>query len=95
MRFKRLKIGTLMLLLSAGTALAGDPSYSVKVEVAPVKRGQRGVAKIRIRPGSGFHVNKEYPAKVAIVAPQCIAVEKPNQTVKDAVMLEESGAEEI
>lgn len=93
MKIGRSQLFTLGLLFSAGSALAGDSSYVVKVEVASVKRGEKAVAKIHITPGAGFHVNKDYPAQVAVIAPQGITIEKPKQTAKDAIKLEESGVE--
>jgi hypothetical protein len=93
MKVGRSQLLMLGVLFSTGSALASDSSYAVKVDVAPVKRGEKMVAKIRITPGVGFHVNKDYPAQVAVFAPQGISVEKPKQTAKDAIKLEESGAE--
>jgi hypothetical protein len=70
-----------------------DPSYALRLETPPAKKGQKGLAKIHIAPGAGFHMNKDYPLQITVVAPTGLAVEKPKQTAKDAVRLEEAGAD--
>jgi hypothetical protein len=77
-------------MLAAGVALA-DSSYQLKIEAAPVKKAQKGVAKIRVAPGTGFHVNKDYPTTVTITPAGC-TVDKPKQTAADAVTLTEAQA---
>jgi len=70
-----------------------DSAYNVKIDAPAVKKAQKGVAKIHIAPGTGFHVNKDYPTTVSVVAPTGITVDKPKQTAKDAVKLAEEGAD--
>jgi hypothetical protein len=83
---------TVALLLSGGVALA-DPAYNLKIETPAAKKAQKGVAKIHILPGAGFHMNKDYPTNLSVVAPAGATVEKPKQTGKDAVKLVEEGAD--
>lgn len=82
----------LLSLLVPGLALA-DPAYSLKIDTPPAKKAQRGVVKIHIAPGSGYHMNKDYPTSVSVVAPTGASVEKPKQTAKDAAKFEEGGAD--
>src|SRR5437764_3006187 len=78
-------------LLVAGSARA-DSSYELKIDAPKAKKAQKGVAKIHVAPGAGFHVNKDYPTTVSIVPAGC-TVEKPKQTAADAVALDEKRAE--
>jgi hypothetical protein len=80
------------LLLPEASALA-DSSFAIKVSAPPAAPQKRAVAKIHIAPGAGFHVNKDYPTVVSVVAPPGVMVEKARQTAKDAVRLEEAGAD--
>ncbi|HEY1585411.1 MAG TPA: hypothetical protein VGH63_06950, partial [Polyangia bacterium] len=69
-------------------------SYLLKVEAPPAKKGQKSVAKIRITPGAGFHMNKEYPTSLVLsTVPAGVTVDKMKQTVKDAAKWEEAGGE--
>jgi hypothetical protein len=88
----RCGISFLLVSLWTGVALA-DPLFAVKIEAPPAKKAQKGVAKIHVSPGSGAHLNKEYPTSVTVVAPTGVTVDKTKQTAKDAVKFEEAGAE--
>jgi hypothetical protein len=79
------------LLASGGIALA-DASYELKIDAPKAKKAQKGVAKIHVTPGAGFHVNKDYPTTVSVVPAGC-TVEKPKQTAADAVSLTEKSAD--
>src|SRR5437764_12394286 len=79
-------------LLLGGAAFA-DPSYNLKIDAPPGKKAQKGVVKIHIAPGAGFHVNKDYPTNLSVVAPAGATVDKPKQGAKDAVKLAEEGAD--
>jgi hypothetical protein len=93
----------LALLLSASlfaapaVALADGADtggYRIQIEVAPSKKAQKSVAKIHIAPAAGYHVNKEYPTTMTLSdVPAGILVDRLKQTAKDAVKLEEAGAE--
>ena len=76
-----------------GVANAADSSFSLKYEVPVVKKGQRSIVKVHLVPGSGFHVNKDFPTSLVIAPPVGIAVEKPRQAGKDATLLGEAGAD--
>jgi hypothetical protein len=69
-------------------------SYVLKVEAPPAKKGQKSVAKIRITPGAGYHMNKEYPTSLVLsTVPAGVTVDKMKQTMKDAAKWEEAGGE--
>ena len=51
-----------VVLGASGLAFA-DSSYELKIDAPKAKKAQKGVAKIHVTPGAGFHVNKDYPTK--------------------------------
>ena len=57
-----------LTLAAPGLALADtkpDP-FKVDVRVPPAKVGQAAVASIVIKPGPGYHMNKEYPTSLKL-----------------------------
>ncbi len=81
------------LVLASSLAFA-DPSYQLTVNAPPGKKAQKGVVKIHVAPGPGFHVNKEYPTTVALnAAPAGVLVDKLKLTAKDATRLDETALE--
>src|SRR3954454_13041799 len=53
-----------------------DSSFVVKVEAPAGAKAKKGVARIHVTPGPGFHVNKEFPSTVKVVAPAGVSVDK-------------------
>jgi hypothetical protein len=80
-------------LLLVGGAAHADNAFTVTVETPAAKKAQKGTARIKIAPGAGFHMNKDYPTSVSVVAPTGVTVEKPKQSKAEAVRFEETGAE--
>jgi hypothetical protein len=78
------------LVFLAAPAFA-DNSYTLTIDTPPAKKAARGVAKIRVAPGAGYHMNKEYPTQVTVAPPAGVTVEKPKQTAKDAARLVDEG----
>jgi hypothetical protein len=71
-----------------------NASYVLKVEAPPAKKGQKALAKLKITPAAGYHMNKEYPTSLVLNAvPAGVLVDKMKQTAKDAAKFEEAGAE--
>lgn len=68
-------------------------SYVLKVDAPPAKKGQKAVAKIKITPAGGYHLNKEYPTSLALTPPSGVSVDKTKLTAKDAARWEEQGGE--
>jgi hypothetical protein len=87
--------------LVAGVALAQPQaerstmtSYVLKVEAPPAKKGEKAVAKLKITPGAGYHMNKEYPTSLVLSSvPAGVTVDKTRWTMKDAAKWEEAGGE--
>jgi hypothetical protein len=83
-----------VVALFALPALADEGAFKLSVEAAPVKKGQRAVAKVKITPGTGYHMNKEYPTSLVLnEVPSGVTVDKMKFTAKDAAKWEESGGE--
>jgi len=65
-------------------AAADDDRFKLKAEEgklaieAPTdaKAGSEAVAKIRVTPGSGYHVNTEYPIKLTLTSPAGVTLAK-------------------
>src|SRR4051794_24803706 len=78
------------LVTAAASSVAwGDGSYNIKIEAPAGQKAHKGVAKIHITPGAGFHVNKEYPATAKVVAPQGVTLDKdkvPPSKVEETAM---------
>jgi hypothetical protein len=69
-------------------------SYVLKVEAPPAKKGQKAVAKVRITPAAGYHMNKEYPTSLVLSSvPAGVLVDKMKMTAKDAAKWEEAEGE--
>lgn len=86
---------SLMLCASAQAAptASTDPSFSYKFEVpAPAKKGQRAVVTLRLLPGAGYHMNKDFPTSLTLTAPAGLGLEKTKQGAKDATKFEDGGA---
>ena len=81
------------IALTGPDARADDPAYSFKLDVPAAQAGQRTVVRLHVRPSTGYHMNKEFPTALTVTAPAGVAVEKPKQSGKDAVKLEEAGAD--
>jgi len=69
-------------------------SYVLKVETPPAKKGQKSVAKVKITPAAGYHMNKEYPTSLVLTTvPSGVMVDQMKQTMKDAKKWEEAEGE--
>jgi hypothetical protein len=79
------KVVTLSLILAPALASA-DPSYNLKIDAPPAKKAQKGVAHIHITPGSGFHVNKDYPSAVKLVPPAGVTVDPAKKTIDEQAL---------
>jgi hypothetical protein len=68
-----------------------DKSYTVTINAAPAKAGTKAVAALEIKPGPGFHMNKEYPTSLKLTPPDGVTLEKQKLVAKDASKWEEAG----
>ncbi len=70
-----------------------DASYVLKWEAPVAKSGQKAVARLKITPGAGFHINKDYPTSLSLTPPTGVTLDKPKLAAKDAAKWEEQGGE--
>ena len=70
-----------------------DPSYAVKVDVPPAKAGQKAVVKLHVKPGAGYHMNKDFPVGVTFNPTAGVTAEKPHLGKADAARFEDTGAD--
>ena len=89
---KTLSIAALFLVAMTGNALA-DADHSTAIKAPSAKVGARAVATISVQPKGPYHINKEFPAKLTIDAPEGVKLEKAKQMAKDAVKFEDTAAE--
>jgi hypothetical protein len=92
-RVVALLVAAASVVVTAPLVNASDNSFSLSFNVPAAKKGQRAVVRVHIAPGSGYHVNKDFPTSLVLAPPTGIAVEKLRQEAKDAVKLEEAGAD--
>jgi hypothetical protein len=77
---KLIVLGALLL----GSAALADDSFAIKIDAPPSKKAQKATAKIHISPGTGYHVNKDYPTSLKLAQVDGVTVEKPTQKVEEA-----------
>ncbi len=82
---------TLPSLAGAQAPAGVDSSFTLTVQAPPAKKGQKSVAHIAIKPGPGFHMNKEYPAQLSLTPPDGVTLDKQKLGMKDAKSWEEQG----
>lgn len=79
--------------LLAGRALAEGPPYTVSAVVPAAKVGAAASAHIEIKPAAGYHVNKDFPTSLKLVAPAGVDLPKAKLAKGDAgVKVEEKEA---
>jgi hypothetical protein len=74
----RLAVGFLALFgncIFSASAFA-DSSFTINVDAPAAQKAHKGVAKIRVVPGAGYHVNRDYPHSVKVVVPAGVTVDK-------------------
>jgi hypothetical protein len=74
---------------AAPAAAQGDDKNdtSFNLQVTPPSAGKAGaqvVAHVTVTPGSGYHVNQEFPTKLVITPPDGVKVAKAEQHKEDA-----------
>lgn len=70
----------------AGPATPGGPDEQYQVEAVAVTGapGAETVAHVVVRPGKGFHMNKDYPTKLSLELPAGVTAAKPVLEPADA-----------
>jgi hypothetical protein len=79
----------------AVVAGGADPArYTLSIEPpSDVAVGQPGVVKIKVLPKDPWHMNLEYPTKLAVAAPEGVTLAKPELGKADAIALTEETCE--
>jgi|JI10StandDraft_1071094.scaffolds.fasta_scaffold25328_4 hypothetical protein len=61
-----------------------DPEFAVEATPVSGAPGAEVVARVVVRPGKGFHMNKDYPTKLTLEVPAGVATAKPVLLPADA-----------
>ena len=80
---KLIVVGSFLL----STAALADDSYKISVDAPPSKKAIKSTVKIHLAPGTGYHVNKDFPTRLNVASDKSVTVDKPTQ------QLAESGAD--
>ena len=59
-----------------GPAAGADEEYQLETSVVPGAAGAETVARVVVRPGKGFHMNKDYPTKLSLELPAGVSSAK-------------------
>ncbi|MEZ4404332.1 MAG: hypothetical protein R3B06_30205 [Kofleriaceae bacterium] len=59
-----------------GAPAGADDQFQVETSVAPAAPGAEAVARVVVRPGKGFHMNKDYPTKLSLELPAGVTAAK-------------------
>ncbi len=63
-------------LFAAVASADATQNYTVTVEAPAAKVGAAAQAHVKLVPATGFHVNKDYPTSLKVVAPSGVEVPK-------------------
>ena len=68
-----------------------DSSFNLQVASPDaVKAGAECIAHVTVTPGSGYHVNQEFPTKLVVTPPDGVAIAKAEQHKEDATAFSEN-----
>ncbi len=71
---------------TGGDTTNGDDSYSLTISApAPVAAGASATAKLTVKPGKGYKMNKDFPTKLTIEAPAGVTLAKTTFEAEDAI----------
>ena len=78
---------------SVGAAPPDGKHFSLVVEAPQVSEvGKVAKAHVKLEPGPGYKINKDYPIRLEITPPGGVEVERTTQRSPDAVRLDPHGA---
>jgi len=88
-----MRMWTAMLALSWSPSAQSAPPdgahFAVSVEAPPQSEvGKSTRARVRLEPGTGYKINKDYPIKLEVTPPAGLDVERKTQRAPDAVRLD-------
>jgi hypothetical protein len=69
--------------LLAGTPARAADTHEVKAPASQAVVGAAGTASLTIEGKNGWHLNKDFPIGLKLVAPVGVTLDKPKQTKKD------------
>jgi hypothetical protein len=76
-----------------GGGAQADTSYSINLEAPKtLDKGTEGVVRVNVVPGTGWKMNKEFPLKLQVKAPEGVTLAKDKQSLEDAEKFEDKGA---
>jgi hypothetical protein len=80
----------LALIPMSGWAAPPDGAhFAVSVDAPPqAEVGKATKARVKLEPGSGYKINKEYPIRLEVTPPGGVTVDRPTQRAADAVRLD-------
>jgi hypothetical protein len=73
-----------------GGAMGADASFKLAVTPAAGPAGSPSVARISVTPSTGWHMNKEYPTKLELTAPDGVTLEKAVLEQADIAKLDDN-----
>lgn len=78
----------------SGGGTLGDASYSLAVNApASLAQGEEGVVQVVVTPKPGWKMNKEFPTKLVVTAPEGVTLtSKPSQVPGDALTFDDHNA---
>jgi hypothetical protein len=83
---------TLLFALIPMSGWAAPPDgahFAVSVDAPPqAEVGKATKARVKLEPGSGYKINKEYPIRLEVTPPGGVTVDRPTQRATDAVRLD-------
>lgn len=82
-----------MLVLSWSQAARSAPPdgahFALSVEAPPQSEvGKSARARVKLEPGAGYKINKDYPIRLEVTPPGGLDVERKTQRAPDAVRLD-------
>lgn len=98
---RRILVLTLVAVFSSsfavGKALADGPGARYAVTVAPVSapKGQPAKATVLIKPAAGYHLNEEFPTKLALKPTVGVVLAKAEFAKQDAKLSRDEGRFEV
>lgn len=70
-----------------------DKSYTITLDTPQsVAQGSEGVVKVNVVPNTGWKMNKDFPTRLQVVAPEGVTLVKDKQGIGDAEKFEDKGA---
>jgi hypothetical protein len=84
---KALSLAALAIATLTGAAFAAE-GYDLVVKGASGKAGEKTTAIVTVKAKGAYHMNKEYPHKLLLTAPEGVTIEKAKLVVGDAKLSE-------